>query len=149
MLISFKNKFIFLSNAKCGSSTMRVVLDPYVNVNARRIMGEDEEFKKQGTLVLHMSAHELKESLDQAENVSKWEDYHKFTTVRNPFKRMVSWYFFLQPDKDFNTILDRNEEGSWDPHSAYTHHFNDFMDHFHNDPKRGLLPNYKWFCTDL
>tara|TARA_Y100000310_G_scaffold328074_1_gene395554 strand:+ start:398 stop:1111 length:714 start_codon:yes stop_codon:yes gene_type:complete len=148
MLVSFKNKFIFLSNPKCGSSTLRVVLDPYKDLNARGAMGDNEDFKKQGTLVLHIPAYELKQSFDQSEHVGKWEDYYKFTTVRNPFKRMVSWYFFLQPDKNFDTILDRNDEGTWDRHSAYAHHFNDFMDNFYNDPKRGLLPNYNWFCTD-
>ena len=79
-----------------------------------------------------MSSHELKEVVDQSENIGKWEDYYKFATVRNPFKKMVSWYFMMQPDKNFNTVLD---QPNWDVDSAYAHHFNDFMDHFYNDPK--------------
>ena len=31
-------------------------------------------------------------------------DYYRFTTIRNPFKRLVSWYFMLAPDKNFKTI---------------------------------------------
>ena len=73
MIISFKNKFIFLSNPKCGSSTLRLVLDPYININTQSVMGaDDEEFARQGTLVLHMSSHELKEVVDQSENIGKY-----------------------------------------------------------------------------
>ena len=145
MIISLKNKFILLSNPKCGSSTLRTVLDPYVNLGTQGLMGDSEEFRKQYTLALHMPAQELRDVWELSDNVGSWESYYKFTTVRNPFRKMVSWYFFLQPDKNFNTILDQPQ---WDPDSAFTYHFNDFMDNHYNDPKRGFLPNYEWFCTD-
>ena len=40
---------------------------------------------------LHASIHDIKSDFPQA-----YKNYRKFTVVRNPYDRMVSWYFFLK-----------------------------------------------------
>jgi len=159
MFISFKNKFIFLSNPKCGSTSIRAIIDPYSNVDGSSLSDglllnpdSSEELKsniKQGVDFLHMNSTRAKAVFDSFGNteelkaISNWNDYYRFTTIRSPFKRLVSWYFMLAPDKNFRTMI----ISDWDKDTAFHHNFNDFLDHFHNS-QEGLLPNYEWFCKD-
>jgi len=157
MLISKRYKFVFLSNPKCGSSTFRSVLARPSDIAAESIIKSTEDaeqvdfMKKSG--LMHWPAMVWKDSFDKAlesdpEATMGWGDYYTFTTIRNPYKKLVSWYFFLQPDKNWNTMLG----ASYNPHdtsSLFHHHFNDFMEYIFTPEGYHLrLPTYEYFCTD-
>jgi len=84
MRISHRSKFIFLSNPKCASSSIRGILDPYSDIV------KIPELKYPWTP--HVGAKDLKEYFHKIG--WDWTKYFKFTTVRNPWDRMVSQYFF-------------------------------------------------------
>jgi|10_taG_2_1085330.scaffolds.fasta_scaffold00250_15 hypothetical protein len=151
MKISNSHKFIFLSNPKCGSSSLRRTLYPYSQIDAHSLYknapsGNKEIIKQNFINILHISAKELKHSINQSNLPDIWDEYYTFSTVRNPWRKMVSWYFFLQPDKNMLTILDARN--AYDIDSAYTPHFNDFVDHLANNARETLLPSYDFFFKD-
>jgi hypothetical protein len=166
MIASRSHKFIFLSNPKCASSTIRGLLHNRCEVTAKKILDRarkeadlTDPANPAGSLVrnavnlLHITAHQLKGSFYRSkikgggEHSLNWEDYYSFGTVRNPFKKMVSWYFFLQPDKNFKTILDINTKDGYDVDTAYHHHFNDFVNYLTENEYKSL-PNHDYFFTD-
>lgn len=155
-----------MSNPKCASSTIRGLLHDRCEVTAKKILDRAREkadisnpkdsaysLLRNGVNLLHIPAHQLKGSFYRSkakggeEYTLNWEDYYSFGTIRNPFKKMVSWYFFLQPDKDFNTILDVNTQNGYDVDTAYHHHFNDFIDHLTENEYKSL-PSHDYFFTD-
>jgi len=86
MRISHKHKFIFLSKPRCASTTIRLILDPFSDV----LSSSTPPFHH------HTTALVLKTYFDKAG--WKWEDYFVFTTVRNPWEMIVSYYTFFKPD---------------------------------------------------
>tara|TARA_R110002167_G_scaffold366019_1_gene592663 strand:+ start:205 stop:807 length:603 start_codon:yes stop_codon:yes gene_type:complete len=84
MRISHKHKFIFLAVPKTGSTTIRRCLDSYSDIHSIN----DPE----GPLHWHARPPELKEYFE--EQHWNWDEYFKFTFVRNPWSRAVSMYVF-------------------------------------------------------
>ena len=149
MLISLSKKFIFLSNPKCASSTIRVLLEKYAQITNLSLINnaEDKDNKeylnKHRVILLHLTAHELKASFENLNSLHIWDDVYKFSTIRNPFHRVVSWYFFIEPDKNFRSIIDEGMD-QYDQDSKFHHHFNEFLDHFANEGNAEKLPpNYE------
>ena len=95
MRISHKNKFIFLSNPKTGSTTVREILDPYSDIKSSN--------KK--PFVHHIEAVQLKNIF--IKNGWNWDEYYKFTFIRNPYEKYVSQYFFSAPDNNFKRQFDK------------------------------------------
>ena len=99
MIISPKYKFVFIANPKCGSATIHETLLNCI---------EDEGLINESTLKLsadkHLSCPELIEQRPQYKN------YFKFTFIRNPWHRVLSWYFFSKtlnpydPNRDTSKI---------------------------------------------
>jgi len=76
----------------------------------------------------HADIYEIKRKFKNSYN-----NYKKFTIIRNPYDKMVSWYFYLKKNLgDYNVI----EFNDWikDP-SKFWHA---------NDPISYLKPQYKW-----
>ena len=158
MIVSRQSKFIFLSNPKCATTTIRKLLRDRCEITAGSLIrGAKEEnarkfLSQKAVNLLHISAHQLRKSFNrskergqQAEEASllNWEDYYVFGTIRNPFKKFVSWYFAAAPDKNFKTPMNVDE---YDETTSFHHHFNDFVDYgIHNDL---APPAYKSFCCD-
>lgn len=79
--------FLFLSNPKCGSTTVRWLLDEWFD-------GERGYVKHTMTRErndLHWGEEEFRREID-------WEKTYTFTTVREPLDRLVSEYAFTRPD---------------------------------------------------
>ena len=154
MILNFTKKFIFLSNPKCGSTSIREVLNYFghAQVTQRTLMESmrDEinngEYQINPANLLHISAHEAKNYINEVpeEEFPSWEDFYTFATVRNPWKKMVSYYFMSQPDKNWKTVFD--PEAERDMPSRFSKHFNDFCK-WVIDEGRGL-PSYEFFCCD-
>ena len=82
MRISHKYKFVFLSNPKTGSESVRYILDPYSDMKA-----EDEKTRP---FHVHSTAAETREVFRS--KGWNFDDYYTFTFVRNPWDRLVSIY---------------------------------------------------------
>ena len=165
MILNFNKKFIFLSNPKCGSTSIRGVLQRYnyAELTAAHLIEPLKETHKEYlansesgagpeempinlTNLMHITAHEMRTNLNLVPEPEcpAWEDFYTFSTVRNPWKRMVSYYFMSEPDKNWKTIFDDLEERDVD--SKFAPHFNDFCK-WVIDEGRGL-PSYEFFCCD-
>ena len=172
MLISHKHKFIYLSNPKCGSSTFRSTVGRYADVSSqnlspinpltiRKAIKDGKSFNDfpesqrdlfiAGLNLLHINASELKVAFSNmnasslsgsAQDINDWDSFYRFTTIRNPFRRMASYYFFCRPDKNFVSVFQPDH----DQESEFHCHFNDWLDNvIHNGYG---LPPYQWFCCD-
>ena len=77
----------------------------------------------------HANIHEIKKKFPKV-----YDSYRKFTIIRNPYDKMVSWYFYLKRNLgESYDIIDFNE---WikDP-SKFWHA---------DDPISYLKPQYEW-----
>lgn len=112
-----------------------------------------KDLRQNNSVVLHASAYQMKQWIDQAADLvtdvpddekMRFNDYHIFSTVRNPYRKLVSFYFFAKPDANF--IL-QNQEG-YNESTAFHHHFNDFISHMADNESYFSLPNYEQFFTN-
>lgn len=89
MLISHKNKFLYISPVKCASTTIRMILKPHSD-----ICSFDYNKSKEDTLYKdhHANARSLKKHFDEQE--WDWDTYFKFTFARNPWSRNVSRFCY-------------------------------------------------------
>lgn len=84
MRISHKYKFVYIAIPKTGSSTIRKLLDPYSDVISQT---------NQGDFAHHATAAALKATF--AQRGWDWDQYFKFTVVRNPWARLYSFHSYL------------------------------------------------------
>lgn len=86
MRISHKNKFIFFSNPKTGSESLREMLTAYSDVLDVPFKNVTEE----NPFYSHIRPAEVK-SIFEEKNYA-FDDYYKIVCIRNPFNRLVSLY---------------------------------------------------------
>ncbi len=101
MIISHKNKFIFIKPAKVAGSSVEVALSKWHGENdiitpqEKFNLKSDEDFynspgRNYKGFHGHISAEEVRKKI--GENI--WNSYFKFTIVRNPWDIVVSKYFY-------------------------------------------------------
>lgn len=105
MIISPKYKFIFLSTMKTGSTSVNEILskieDPEKEVydfdenDPMLPKNYDRKFYK------HSSCFDLQED--------KYRNYLKFAFVRNPWDRVLSWFFFYKESNVMKKLSTKNE----------------------------------------
>ena len=97
MRISHRFRFVFLSNPKCGSTTIRKILDKFTD------LGDSPD--KPPPYHPHTKAQEIQELFqEEGWDLSK---YWVFTTIRNPWSRMVSYYHYGRWDLNFRPFWDK------------------------------------------
>ena len=102
MAISHRHKFIFIHIPKCGGSSIENSLSKFTKLdlmnNPRPLSDEQIESRNlyvTGSLhrlARHLSAREIKALMKD----QKFQDYYKFSIVRNPYSRLVSYYNFIR-----------------------------------------------------
>ena len=104
MLVSHKHKFIFLKTTKTAGTSVEAYLQPLcvpeghvfsgktplIETDVGIVGARGREFVEGQRYWSHMPASTLKNYLPEG----LWDDYFKFTIVRNPFDRMVSAFWF-------------------------------------------------------
>lgn len=111
MRISHKHKFVFFSNPKAASESVREALDPYSDVGSE----VEHPIYHHHVTPRDMRAHFEQQGWD-------WDDYLKFTFVRNPWDRLVSYYYYFKPDRDRRLVW---ITGEWNRQNALS--FPDFV----------------------
>lgn len=105
MRISHQYKFIYLSNPKSGSESVRDMFDKY----------SDERFDKhtpiegflgkdiQGNQFDYIGPHAPLILVEDYFRFKSWDisEYFIFTTVRNPWSKLVSLFNYGKPDENF------------------------------------------------
>lgn len=107
MAISHQHKFVLVHIPKCAGTSMEKHLSKYTELelmNPKLLDDQDireRKITKTGhihRLERHLSALEIRNLI----GAKKFEEYFKFSFVRNPFARLVSFYNFVlrlkQPD---------------------------------------------------
>jgi hypothetical protein len=138
MRISHKLKLLFLSNPKCGSFSIRILLDKHIEPidhtyikSARR--GKTEFYN-------HINAPELISLFCKYK--WDWDSYLKITTIRNPFSKMVSLYVYNKPDKNLTPFY----RPGYDESTAFQVGFKEWLKAFcREDPDMFRISN---FCYD-
>ena len=111
MRYSKRHKFILISNWKCGCSTIAHFFQPYSE------FGYDDQDKCKSRLkipynrIVHWPAYKVRAVLRRRENITNWDDYITITTVRNPWARIVSMFFYIYKyTRDSETLKTRSHE---------------------------------------
>lgn len=101
MQISHKYKFIFFSFPKTGSESVRKLLEPYSDIHGIPFWErtEDKPFYS------HISPQEVKALF--IKNGWNYDEYYKFTFIRNPWGRLVSLYNMIYHTKSPSSLLGR------------------------------------------
>ena len=86
MRISHRHKFIFFSNPKTGSESVRKLLDPYADIRGVPFW----ETSPAMPFYAHISPREVRDLFVQ--RGWDYDSYFKFTFIRNPWARLVSLY---------------------------------------------------------
>lgn len=98
MQISHKYKFIFFSNPKTGSETVREILDNYSDIRGIPF----QTTAKQNSYYSHISPKEVK-SIFVKQNIN-YDEYYKFVFVRNPWARLVSLYEMIYSNQSTKNV---------------------------------------------
>lgn len=134
MRISHKYKLIFLSNPKTGSTSIRNVLDPISEIKS----GITDK-----NLFHHLKAKDAVEYLKK--QGYEWNEYISITTIRNPYARAVSNYFYSKPDKNGKHFYDKD----YDVNSKFGIDFNSWLKmRLENKTSMAGLISYEEFCCD-
>ena len=122
-MISYNKKFIFVHINKTAGTSMEKALADY-GVKKLEEKG-DLKFELNYNQSQHFNCDEYKKYLG-----SEYDDYFKFTVVRNPFDRVVSYYYGGAIQKGLNfkdwvvdRYLNENYKDYIRMYSDYTHWF--------------------------
>ncbi len=103
MLISHSRRFIYLKTRKSGSTSVETYFEPWCIDPAKQPEGDtrDAECTRWGVVgsrgdtddpvwYNHLPASRIRELIGE----EKWRRYYKFCVVRNPFDKVVSYFWF-------------------------------------------------------
>ena len=112
MLVSHLKKFIYLKTVKSASTTTEIYFQSHCSLRKKVSRKTGQLVDEKGIIASrgahsylsewheHMKAAEVKEKIGD----DIWNNYFKFCTVRNPYERAVSWFYFRPHPKDFSEI---------------------------------------------
>ncbi len=106
MLVSHRKKFIFIKTEKTAGTSVEAYFEPYClpeeewafsgprdqYVGETGIVGARGNWARHQEFYSHMPAHAIKSKVGS----SVWENYYKFTIIRNPFDMIVSYFHHLE-----------------------------------------------------
>jgi hypothetical protein len=109
MIISHQHKFMFFAIPKTGTHSVRFALREHMNEKDLEQVGLFKQsklpFKKLADLHHgHLTYQEI-----DAYFKPLTDQYYKFAFVRNPYDRIISYYFFTKQPKDLAPALHKEE----------------------------------------
>ncbi|MCP3932317.1 MAG: sulfotransferase family protein [Bacteroidetes bacterium] len=117
MLVSHRKKFIFTKTAKTAGTSVESYFEQYCipdwewqeshwhdeYISETGIIGSRGPRHKGSTWYGHMPAKRIRDLIGQ----DVWDDYYKFTVIRNPYDKLISGYFFKEKRKKNYTYKKR------------------------------------------
>ncbi len=102
MIISHKYKFIFIKTNKTAGTSVEIALSKFCGPDdiITPISNEDEQIRQRlgykgaqnhKGFYNHISAKKIKASVSK----HVWNNYYKFCIERNPWDRLISFYYFI------------------------------------------------------
>ena len=146
MRIDTKNKIIYLANPKTGSTSLRKMMDKKNNRNLMNYLKENNKYRH------HWNFKKYKLIFDELSEVNNkisvnLDEYFSFTTIRNPWSRIVSAYKYQKCDKKgcpwYHSQYDNTTAGEFS--------FSDFVKKgwfIKMNEKKWTVPNAERFCFD-
>ena len=138
MRISHKYKFIYIALPKTGSSSVRKALDIYSDIRSK-------EADHEPPYGIHTSVSELKPHFDKME--WDWNDYFKFTIVRNPWSRLVSNYNYKMKSKYMWETYKKGNSTHYKECVKFAEKFKNFKNYVMSDGRELLTP-LTWYIGD-
>jgi len=126
MIISHKYKFIFLKTNKTAGTSIEIALSKICGPRdiITPISPEDEKTRnklnysgpqnylspiiKRPRFYNHISARKVKDLIDK----EKWDSYYKFCFERNPWDRVISFYYWINKSESPITISEFIKSGA-------------------------------------
>mgnify|MGYP005687076719 FL=1 len=137
MRLSWTHKFVYISIHKTASSTVRELLDPYSDMTS---CGD-----KQTICYHHIPAKKMKYYFDERERAEEgsanWNEFFKFTTVRNPWDRKLSTFSYLKRKAQEFKKVDLGFDPTW--FVEKTLRIDEECDNFKDYLKKYCKPNKK------
>ncbi|WP_258104790.1 sulfotransferase family protein [Marinoscillum sp. MHG1-6] len=124
MLVSHSHKFIFIKTKKTAGSSIQDYLAKYCKD------GIVEKYIPGG----HRPAQSTKEKVGD----EIWNSYLKICPVRNPWDKMVSWYFWRSRKRSIFVKLKRILQGRHPENEAYRMNFKEFITWLHETNRMNL-----------
>ena len=138
MIISHKHKFIFIKTKKVGGTSLELALASICDegdiitptsdekirqelnfIGPQNYLNTYKELGKKGILKVFLGLRERHEKFLRHYSCTRikekigsdiWNEYYKFTVMRNPYEFIVSHYFSSPREEDFKTYLLANPE---------------------------------------
>ena len=151
MIISHKHRFIFIKTEKTAGTSLEIALSSFCDDSdiITPLVPEDEavrqsvsgqaarnfyvpfgkySFRKWGKLLIkgqrtkfynHITAKEIKNFVDE----DVWTNYFKFCFERNPWDKLISWYYWrykTEPRPTISEFIDSGEAAKVSAYPLYT-----------------------------
>lgn len=137
MRIDTINKIIYIANPKTGSTSLRMMMDTYKDKELHK------KLEKNGDYSDHYNFKRWKKILLKY-NINI-DEYFVFTTIRNPFERVVSLYKYFKFDIEGRPFYDKSYTGysekyTWEKYFDYNDYrfFSNFID-YKNDNYSSII----------
>jgi len=100
MRFSKEHKFILVSNWKCGCTSLATIFDPYSEFTYHNNKRCEKLLGIPYSQLVHWPAYKIKGKFRQMG--LEYDKYIKITSVRNPWARIVSLFFYKYPKLEKN-----------------------------------------------
>ena len=110
-MISHQHKCIFIHIPKCGGTSIENLIWPEPRSEADLWMGFKDKYHNayQTGGLQHLFAIHVRDIVGK----ETFDDYFKFTIVRNPWEKAVSQYFYMRQRPDLRAFIGMNENDSF------------------------------------
>jgi len=117
-MISHQHKCIFIHIPKCGGTSLENIIWPEPRKTSDLWMGFVSKYHNQYQTggLQHLTAKLIRQVI----GAEKFEEYYKFTIVRNPWDKAVSQFFYMQHRPDLRDFIGMKEDDSFKKYLQFT-----------------------------
>ena len=102
MIVSHKYKFIYIAVPKTASTSLGTALQEYCEgepLISPKLLAKNPDFVQEKETLPPIKKHMPARKIKKLVGPKIWKEYFKFTIERNPFDKLVSYYFMKKSDE--------------------------------------------------